>query len=202
MKHCAPATMRNRAPILGVLRNALPRRGSVLELASGTGQHAAYFARQLPHLRWQPTDVDATALASVEAYRQQAGLDNLAPPLPLDARDADWGELGEAADAIVCINMIHIAPWAACEGLLAGAGRYLPLGAPLVLYGPFRFDGAFTAPSNARFDASLRAQNREWGVRELGDVTTRAELADLALEQTVSLPANNHAVVFRKRSVA
>jgi hypothetical protein len=183
---------------LGVLRQALPARGKVLEIASGTGEHAVYFARQLPHLTWQPTDVTPEALMSIEAHRAEAELDNLLAPAILDVRDDDWGEAAADAAAMVCVNMIHISPWSCCEGLLRGASRVLAFGGPLVLYGPFRFEGKFTAPSNAAFDASLRASDPSWGVRDLRDVTASARTHGLVRDRVVALPANNHAVVFRK----
>src|SRR5579864_4496044 len=157
----APAVARNREPILGVLRRVLPAQGLVLEIASGTGEHAAYFSAALPRLRWQPSDADAAARASIADYRNAAGSDNFLAPLALDAAAADWPLT--QADAIVCINMIHISPWAATEGLLAGAERVLPAGAVLYLYGPYREGGVHTAPSNAAFDADLRARNALWG---------------------------------------
>ena len=194
-KQEAPATLRNRDPILEVLREALPERGMVLEIASGTGEHAAYFARRLPELVWQPSDVDPICLESIEAYRQEAALDNLRPPLTLDVC-APWHV--DTLDAVVCINMIHIAPWRACEALLDGAAHHLPAGAPLVLYGPFRFGGSFTAPSNAAFDESLRRRDPAWGVRDLDDVTAKALRAGLERREVRALPANNHAVTFVK----
>jgi len=191
----SPAVARNRAPILDVLRRVLPEHGLVLEIASGSGEHAAYFAAALPHLTWQPTDPDTAALASIAAYRAAARLPNLLPPLALDAAASDW--LVKQADAIVAINMIHIAPWAAAEGLMAGAARLLvPV---LYLYGPFREHGRHTAPSNAAFDESLRARNREWGVRDLDEVAALASRHGLALEERIAMPANNLSVVFRRR---
>jgi hypothetical protein len=197
-KQEAPATMRNRDPILAVLDEVLPAGGTVLEIASGTGEHAVYFAHRLTHIVWQPSDVDPVALESIEAYRLEAHLSNLRTPVRLDVRSQTW-DVPEGISAIVCINMIHISPWEACEALMAGAGRHLPAGAPLVLYGPFRFDGQFTAPSNAAFDQSLRRQNASWGVRDLNDVTRAAELAGLTRSAVHALPANNHAIVFHKR---
>jgi SAM-dependent methyltransferase len=199
----APAVTRNREPILAVLRRVvpsriLPGRGLVLEIASGSGEHAIYFAAALPHLAWQPTDPDPEARASIAAYRAAAPLPNLLPPLALDAASPAWP--ATQADVIVAINMIHIAPWAAAEGLMAGAERLLPGGGVLFLYGPFRERGQHTAPSNAAFDESLRARNREWGVRDLDDVATLASRHGLALEERVAMPANNLSVVFRRRT--
>src|SRR5215470_3537793 len=195
----APAVARNREPILAVLRRVLPARGLVLEIASGSGEHAVYFAAALPHLTWQPTDPDPEARDSIAAYRAAAQLPNLLPPLALDAASPNWPVA--QSDMIVSINMIHIAPWAAAEGLMAGAERLLPAGGMLFLYGPFREHGQHTAPSNAAFDESLRARNREWGVRDLDEVAALANRHGLALEERVAMPANNLSVVFRRRTV-
>lgn len=197
MKQHAPATQRNREPILEVLRKVLPRSGRVLEIASGTGEHALFFATELPEIEWQPTDVDPVALASVAAYRDEAGPPNLLPPRTLDVTAADW--MVDAISAIVCINMIHISPWSACQGLFEGAARTLAPGAPLVLYGPFRFDGVFTAPSNEAFDRALRDRNPTWGVRDLTLVKKTAERVGFERSDLVPMPANNHSVVFRRR---
>jgi SAM-dependent methyltransferase len=193
----SPAAERNKEPILGVLREGLPARGLVLEIASGTGQHAAHFARALPSLDWQPTDPDAGLLEAIAARVDAAGLPNLRKPLPLDVHAPTWPVA--SADAIVCINMIHIAPPSATEALLAGAERVLCGDGPLVLYGPFRRGGEHTAPSNAAFDADLRRRNAEWGVRDLETVAALAERHGLTLERLVPMPANNFTVVFRKR---
>jgi cyclopropane fatty-acyl-phospholipid synthase-like methyltransferase len=196
MKLHAPATLRNRTFILDVLRRVLAGRTDVLEIASGSGEHAVFFASELPEIGWQPTDPDSGAVASVEAHRAEAGLSNVRPARLLDVRADDWGV--PAADAVVCINMIHIAPWAAAEGLFRGAARLLPAGAPLYLYGPFRFEGRFTAPSNEAFDASLRERDSAWGVRDLDEVTALAEGVGFARAEVVAMPANNHSVVFRR----
>ncbi|MBP2295705.1 DUF938 domain-containing protein [Azospirillum rugosum] len=193
-KH-APATERNRAPILEVLRRVLPPQGLVLEVASGTGQHAVAFAEALPGLTWQPSDPDPGLRASVRGWSASVMLPNLRDPLDLDASAADWPI--DRADAVVCINMIHIAPWTAALGLFAGAARLLPVGAPLLLYGPFLRDGRHTAPSNAEFDASLRGRNPAWGVRDLGEVERAASAFTLA--EVVEMPANNLTVVLRRR---
>jgi SAM-dependent methyltransferase len=197
MKLHAPATLRNRDPILAVLRRVLPPSGVVLEVASGTGEHAVAFARALPHLVWQPSEPDPEMRASVAAHVAEAGLPNLRPPLDLDAAAADWPLA--AADAVVAINLIHISPWRTCQGLFAGAARLLPPGGPLYLYGAYKIGGAHTAPSNAAFDASLRAQNPEWGVRDLGEVEAEAHRHGFDLGETVPMPANNLSVVFRRR---
>ena len=196
MKRSSPATERNREPIAAVLREALPERGTALEIASGTGEHAAYFAGCFPTLRWQPSDPDPNALASIRAWREEAGVDNLLEPLRLDAAAETWPVA--AADAILCINMVHISPWAATEGLMRGAKRLLPEGGPLVLYGPFRRAGVTTAPSNEAFDQSLRARNPEWGLRDLEAVEAEALKRGLRLERVVEMPANNLTVVFRR----
>lgn len=192
----APAATRNRDPILAVLREVLPAAGTVLEIASGTGEHAVHFALALPHLAWQPTDRDAEALRSIAARAAQARLANLRPPLELDASSPDWPVAH--ADALVSINMIHIAPWRAAEGLMAGAARVLPPGAPLYLYGPFREQGRHTTPSNATFDASLKRRDPEWGVRDLDEVAALARRNGLELAARVAMPANNLSVVFRR----
>lgn len=196
-KRYAPATERNRVPIRDVLARVLPARGLALEIASGTGEHAAFFAREFPALDWQPSDPDAANRASIAAWRDAAGLANLRPPVPLDATAADWGVA--AADAVLCINMIHIAPWAAAAGLAAGAGRLLPPGGLLFLYGPFKRGGRHTAPSNEAFDESLRRQNPDWGVRDLDAVAALAGEHGFALAETVAMPANNLSLVFRRR---
>ena len=193
----APSTARNRDPILAVLKPRLPASGLVLEIAAGAGEHAVHFAAALPHLQWRPTDPDPEALASIAAWREHRGLANLLPPLRLDATDPDAWPV-EQADAIVNINMIHISPWAATVGLMAGAGRVLPGGGQLFLYGPFIEADTPTAPSNLAFDESLKARNAAWGVRRLEAVAALAEHAGLAFAEGVAMPANNLVVVFRK----
>jgi SAM-dependent methyltransferase len=192
----APSTARNRDPILAVLRGVLPASGLVLEIASGTGEHIAHFARALPCLDWQPSDRDDGLFASIVAHGVDLADGNFLPPMCLDAAATDWPVA--RVDAIVCINMIHIAPWPACEGLLRGAGRVLPPGGVLFLYGPYKLDGRHTAESNAAFDQSLRSRNPDWGVRDLIEVTALAARHGLALAGTVAMPANNLSVVFRK----
>ena len=200
MKRHAPATLRNREPILDVLARVLPKSGTVLEVASGSGEHAVFLAAGLPGVTWQPSDPDESARASVEAYRSEAALPNLRAPLAIDARDdaASWGIAH--ADAIVCINMIHIAPWASCEGLMRGAGRLLPPGGVLYLYGPFKQGGVHTAPSNASFDEGLHERDPAWGVRDLEAVAREAETSGLALAEIVPMPANNLSVVLTRRA--
>ena len=196
MKCHAPATERNRVFLLEVLRRVLSDRREVLEIASGTGQHAVFFAATLAHLRWQPTDRDPAALASIEAWRAEAGLPNLAPVRALDVGAPRWPV--ECADAMVCINLIQIAPWSVPVALFEGAARLLPAAAPLVSYGPYRFGGR-TAPSNDAFDASLRAQDASWGVRDVDDLTALAQRTGFELEEVVPMPANNHTLVWRRR---
>lgn len=195
MKQHAPATARNREPIRAVLARVLPAHGVVLELASGTGEHAVAFATALPALTWQPSDPSAEARASIAAHRDEAGLPNLRPPLDLDVTALPW-PLAHV-DAIACINMLHIAPWEAALALFSGAGAVLSPGAPLVTYGPYLIDGA-TAPSNLDFDRSLRARDPRWGVRELRDLEAAAAPHGLTLHEVVALPANNHALVWRR----
>ena len=195
-RRSAPHVARNAAPIAEVLRGVLPERGLALEVASGTGEHALHFAREFPNLRWQPSDPEPAALRSIEAWRRVAGPANLLPPIALDVRAGVWPVA--VADAILCINMIHISPWAATEGLLRGAGRLLAPGAPLYLYGPFRRAGVETAPSNEAFDASLRARDPQWGLRDLEDVVAEAERQGFRLNTVVPMPANNVSAVFRK----
>jgi SAM-dependent methyltransferase len=190
----APATARNRDPILEVLRDVLPASGLVLEIASGTGEHAVHFARAFPGITWQPSDPDANARASIAAWRDHVALPNLNPPLALDVIAHDWPVT--AADAVVCINMVHISPWAATLGLLSGAARILPPGGPLYLYGPYKRNGAHTAPSNADFDTSLRSRNPDWGVRDVANVADAA--TGFTCARIVEMPANNLSVVLRK----
>lgn len=193
----SPSVARNRDPILAVLREILPSRGTVLEIASGTGEHALHVATALPDLLWQPSDPDPLARESIAAYRAAAALPNLLSPLALDASLPSWPIA--QADAVVAINMIHIAPWAATHGLMAGAGRVLPTGGPLYLYGPFTEGDVPTAPSNTAFDRSLRERDPAWGLRDLGDVVAIATAHGLDLVQRVAMPANNLSLVFRRR---
>ena len=194
----APAVARNRDPILAVLRRFLPAQGTVLEIASGTGEHAAYFATHLPHLAWQPTDVDPDALASIAAHREAASAPNLRAPIELDVTAPAWPVTH--ADAVVSINMIHISPWTAAQGLMAGAAKLFTAGGVLYLYGPFKENGVHTAPSNAAFDASLRARDPDWGVRDTGDVRELADRHGFDFIERVAMPANNLSLVFRRRT--
>lgn len=193
----SPSTARNREPILSVLKPRLPASGLVLEIASGAGEHAVYNAAALPHLAWQPTDPDPAALASIAAWREHAGLSNLLEPLRLDASLPDSWPI-QSADALVNINMIHISPWAATEGLMTGAGRLLPPGSPLFLYGPYFEADVDTAPSNLAFDLDLKARNPAWGLRRLDDIVALAAVHGLRLQQRVAMPANNLALFFSK----
>lgn len=193
MRRFAEAAERNKEPILAVLRGVLPAAGTVLEVASGTGQHVVHLAAALPDLRFQPSDPDADARASIAAWIDATGVPNVAPPLALDVQRTPWPIAG--VDAIVAINMVHISPWSATQALIAGASERLPLGAPLCLYGPYVIDGA-TAPSNRAFDASLRARDPAWGVRELRDVQRLAAAHGLHLRAIHPMPANNVTAVF------
>ena len=192
----APAAARNRGPILEVLRETLPKSGLVLEIASGTGEHVAHFAAALPDLTFQPSDPGAPERASISGWIEASGAKNILPPLALDAAAERWPVL--RADAMICINMIHISPWAATEGLFAHAARLLPEGAPLILYGAYKRGGAHTAPGNVAFDEMLRRQNPEWGVRDLEKVATLAALSGFGAPRIVEMPANNLCVVFRR----
>jgi len=191
-KRYAPAAQRNREPIREVLARELPETGTVLMIAEGSGEHAVHFARSFPALTWQPSDIDPDALASIAAWCDDEALPNLARPIALDVTAPSWPI--ERAAAITCINMIHISPWEATLALFAGAARTLAPGALLYLYGPYRFDGA-TAPSNEAFDASLRARDSRWGVRDVRDLEAAA--SGFALREVVAMPANNHSLVFR-----
>lgn len=199
----APATERNRDPILTILKRVLPPTGTILEVSSGTGQHAVYFAPRLAPRHWLPSDYSDDAISSIEAWRCDQPTDTLHPPIHLDAQAAVWPV--ETPDsprlppisAIVNINMLHISPWPVGLGLFAGAGRILPAGGILYLYGPFRVDGALV-PSNTAFDLTLRQRNPAWGIRELSDVVEAADHQNLALIDQVSMPANNLSLVFRK----
>ncbi len=197
MKIAAPHVARSRGHILKVLRGVLPEEGTVLEIASGSGEHAVYFAARFPGLVWQPSDPDPQARASIAAWIAESGLDNLLPPLDLDVlRPAG---LPARAHAVLNMNMLHISSWAVCAGLMAVSGGALDAGGPLFLYGPFLVEGRETAPSNLEFDASLRERDPEWGIRQLEDVANLAEAHGLALEHTADMPANNLAVIFRKQ---
>ncbi|MBV1690992.1 DUF938 domain-containing protein [Novosphingobium sp. G106] len=193
-RRSAPATQRNREPILAVLRDVLPTDGLALEVASGTGEHALAFAAAFPGLTWQPSDPSDDARASIAAWCDGAA--NVLPPLDLDAAAECWPI--DRARAVLCINMIHISPWEATEGLMRGAARVLGTGEPLYLYGPYRRPDRELEPSNAAFDADLKRRDPRWGLRDLDAVTACAEANGLALEQVIEMPANNLSVLFRK----
>lgn len=195
-RQSAPAAERNKDFILAVLQRVLPQSGLVLEIASGTGQHVVHFARTLPGLTWQPSEPDAQMRPSIAGWLAETGLPNLLPPLDLDVCRPEWPI--DIADAIVCINMVHISPWNATEQLLAGCERVLPPGGALYLYGPYRRDGRHTAPSNEAFDASLRQRNPQWGVRDLETVVEAARGHGMDLSEVVEMPANNLSVVFER----
>jgi len=192
----APAAQRNRDAILAVLRDMLPPSGLVLEVASGSGEHIVHFAGTLPALSFQPSDPMADALASIAAWARESGLGNILPPLMIDA-SAQESPIA-SADAILCINMIHIAPWTAAEGLFRQAGRLLKTGSPLYLYGPYRRSDRPLEPSNAAFDESLRSRDPEWGLRELGDVAALASANGFGSPEIIEMPANNLSLIFRK----
>ena len=200
----APATERNRQPILEVLQQVLPQTGTVLEIASGTGEHATFFAPRLSHLNWLPSEPDRDSRASVAAWVKALPAKNLMDPLALDVSQHPWPveadslALAQPITAIVNINMLHISAWEMCQHLMAGAQRVLPSGGVLYLYGPFKQNGQQTAPSNAAFDAVLRDRNSQWGIRDLEAVIEAAQKHDLALVEVVPMPANNFSVVFRR----
>lgn len=192
-----PAPERNKVPILEVLQRLLPQTGTLLEIASGTGQHAVFFAQALPGWRYLPSDIDPANLSSIQAHREQAGLPNLAAPRALDVCERDWHM--EPLDAVFSANMIHIAPWACCEGLLRGAAAHTREGGKLILYGPFRIAGEHTSESNGAFDADLRRRDARWGVRDLESVTELGLGLGFQLSEVVAMPANNQCVCFERR---
>lgn len=188
------AAERNKDPILTILESVLPEKGSVLEIASGTGQHICFFAAALPGIRFQPTEPDALHREAIATRIREAGLSNVADPVALDVQEPHW-PVDDRYDAILCINMVHISPWSATHGLLRGAARHLPTLGKLVLYGPYLEDGR-AVQSNLEFDASLRRRNPEWGLRELEEVTRVAATHGLHRQQVVRMPANNLTLVF------
>lgn len=190
------APERNKQPIVEVLARVAPRTGRLLEIASGTGQHAVHFASHLRGLSYQPTDVEPVNLASIEAWRREAGLDNLLPPLELDVRDDPW-PVGEV-QVVYSANLVHIAPWECAEGLLRGASRHLEPGGLLLVYGPFRVGGAHTAPSNLAFDEDLKRRDPRFGVRDLEALVALGEKHGISLEERVEMPANNQSLIFRR----
>jgi len=196
-RRSAPAALRNREPIANVLGKWLPKSGLVLEIASGTGEHAVYFAERFGELEWQPSDVHADALASIAAWREAVELPNLRPPLVIDAASSDWPV--ERADAVLSINMVHISAWPSALGLLDGAARLLGSGAPLILYGPWLSDDVPTAPSNLAFDADLKRRDPAWGLRRVEDFAAAAESRGLLLQETRQMPANNMMLLLHRR---
>jgi hypothetical protein len=201
-KQYAPATERNRQPILEVLQKFIPQEGNILEIASGTGEHACFFAPCFPNQQWIPSDPDRLLRFSIEAWRQDCKSDNLQIPLDINVTLSDWDEKIDqsaiAADigVIVAINLIHISPWSACEGLMKGVGKILNSGGILYLYGPYKQEGKHTAPSNEAFDQSLQFRNPDWGVRNLEDVVELAEKNQLNLHKIIPMPANNLSLIF------
>lgn len=197
----APHSLRNREPILAVLKRFLAGAHAVIEIGCGPGEQAPFFAAALPHLDWLPADIDAAAMASAAKWREASGLTNVLAPLCLDVTRHPWAlPAGFSPDAIVSINMLHIAPFAASEGLFAGAGRILPAGGTVFLYGPFKVEGMHTAPSNAVFDQNLRARDPAWGIRDIEAIIALARSNGLVHRETVAMPANNHGAVFVKES--
>jgi hypothetical protein len=192
----SPSAERNKAPILTVLESVLPKTGSVIEIASGTGQHVCFFAGALPGIRWQPTEPDAASLDAITSRIREAGLANVAAPIALDVLEPHW-PVADSFDAVLCINMIHISPWAATHALCRGAALHLNARGRLVLYGPYLEDGQ-AVQSNLDFDASLKKRNSDWGLRELAEVTRVASGHGLQRQQIVRMPANNLTVVFEK----
>ena len=195
-KRHAPAAERNREAILAILRTELPEKAMVLEIASGSGEHAVYFASEIPGLSWRPSDPDEDALRSIAAWRSDLGGSNVLPPVQIDASSSDWPI--DTADAIVCINMVHISPWEATEGLFAGAAKLLPQGAPIILYGAYLEKHVETAPSNLAFDQSLKARNPRWGLRQTDDVDALADREGFARTARYEMPANNIVLIYRK----
>ena len=195
-KGFAPAAERNRQPILDVLRRVLPAAGLVLEVASGTGQHLDFFSEQLPSLRWQPSDASKKALERIASRVDEAARENLLFPLQLDVRTARWPIT--QADALLCINMIHISPWEASEALFQGASRLLATAAPLITYGPYRIHGAHNAASNAAFDESLRARDPRWGIRDIDELMELAGRTGFVLNERVPMPANNMTLIWTR----
>ena len=196
-KETAPSAERNKEPIADVLSRVLPARGTVLEIASGTGQHVAHFAKAFPALTFQPAEMEAARHASIEAWVREQGLANVRAPLAFDVMALPWPV--DEADAIVCINMIHISPWEATLALMKGAGALLPPGGVLVTYGPYKRNGAHTAPSNEEVDASLRSRDARWGIRDIEEVGAAAAREGLDLGEVVPMPANNFTLVFWRR---
>jgi len=199
-RRSAPAALRNREPIVEVLREWLPESGLVLEVASGTGEHAVYFAEMFPNLDWQPSDIHAEALTSIAAWRGAAGLPNLRDPIVLDSAASDWPVT--SAEGVLSINMVHISPWASALGLIDGSAQILPPDGPLILYGPWLKDDIPTAASNLAFDADLKARDSQWGLRRVEDFADAAAEKGLALEATRTMPANNLMLLLRRSAAS
>ena len=197
MKRTSPSAARNSAPIADVLAKELPETGLVLEVASGTGEHAVFMAARFPALQWQPTDRDPAALESIALWVRQAGHANLAAPLELDAKEGNWPVV--RADALLCINMVHISPWTATQGLFERASQVLATGAPLILYGPYFENGKEAAPSNLAFDTSLRSRDPAWGIRSLSEMDDLAEHTGFVRTARHQMPANNLTLVYRRK---
>lgn len=196
LKFSSPSALRNRDPIWNVLQKVLPENGTMLEIASGSGEHAIHYAARLPNLIWQPSDPSDKARASIKAWSDEEGFENLLPPLDIDVTSETWPI--DHADAMLAINMVHISPWAATVGLMKGAGRLLPSGGSLTLYGPYRQEGREFVESNVEFDVWLRNQNSDWGIRQLEDVASLAKQSGLSLSSVVDMPANNLCVIFKR----
>lgn len=192
----SPSALRNREPIWTVLQSTLPERGKMLEIASGSGEHAIHYAERLPNLIWQPSDPSQKARASIKAWSDEVGLANLLPPLDIDVTNEIWPI--DSADAMLAINMVHISPWSATEGLIKGAGKLLSSGGSLILYGPYKQQGREFVDSNMEFDAWLRNQNADWGIRQLEEVAELAGRVGLSLSSIVYMPANNLCVIFKR----
>lgn len=196
MKRHGPATARNSEPIAEVLEQELPAEGTVLEIASGSGEHAVFMARRFPQISWQPSDPDLEALASIGEWAREAGLANLGPPLEIDATAEVWPV--SHVEAMFCANMVHISPWSATEGLFKGAARVLQSGSPLILYGPYFEEDVEPAPSNLAFDESLRSRNADWGIRQVSMLDKLARQTGLNRTARYEMPANNLSLVFRR----
>lgn len=192
----APATARNREFILPILQRVLPANGSVLEIGSGTGEHAVYFAQQLPNLNWQPSEMNADALPSIEAWIAHSAATNIAPPVVLDVNAEQWPI--QRADALVCINVIHYSPWSTTQALFAGAANLLPAGGVIYCYGAYKRNGRHTAPSNDAFDAWLKNRDPSFGVRDLEAIEEIAVAQGFRLEEVIAMPSNNFSLIFRR----
>jgi hypothetical protein len=196
LRFSSPSALQNREPIWTVLQNVLPESGTMLEIASGSGEHAIHYAARLPNLIWQPSDPSEKARESIKAWSYEMELTNLLPPLDIDVTSETWPI--DRADAMLAINMVHISPWTATEGLIRGAGKLLSSGGSLILYGPYKQEGREFVDSNMEFDAWLRNQNADWGIRQLEEVAELAGRAGLSLSSIVDMPANNLCVIFKR----